>query len=160
MRRLPLGWLGGFLLASAALISAVVIGSGLAVGWFFERYVLAHEEEHAVNVVQSQARQHLSPADFDLPRWSGTRKVFESFSLELTGIFAIKVYDATGRMIWSDEPRLIGQAYPGDSYLASALGGNVATVLRGSVSEAYVPVTFPHVGGVVGARACVAADLR
>jgi PAS domain-containing protein len=150
MRRLPLGWLGGFLLASAALIGAVVIVSGLAVGWFFERHVLAHEEEHAVNVVQSQARQHLAPADFDLPRWSGTRKVFESFSLELTGIFGIKVYDATGRMVWSDEPRLIGQAFPGDPYLASALRGNVATVLKGSVSEAYVPVTLPHVAGVVG----------
>jgi PAS domain-containing protein len=150
VRRLPLSWLGGFLLASAALISAVVIVSGLAVGWFFERHVLAHEEEHAVNVVQSQARQHLVPADFDLPRWSAARKVFEGFTQELTGIFAIKVFDGAGRLVWSEEPRLIGKVFPGDPYLASALRGKVATVLNGSVSAAYVPVTLPHVSGVVG----------
>lgn len=150
MRPPRLGWLQGFLLASAALISAVVIVSGLAVGWFFERHVLTHEEEHAVNVVQSQARQHLAPADFDLPRWSGTRKVFEAFSQELPGISKIQVYDGTGRLVWSDEPRLIGRTFPDNPSLASALRGNVATVLEGSVAEAYVPITFPQASGVVG----------
>jgi K+-sensing histidine kinase KdpD len=163
MRPPRLSWLQGFLLASAALISAVVIVSGLAVGWFFARHVLTHEEEHAVNVVQSQARQHLVPADFDLPRWSGTRKVFEAFAQELPGIFRIKVYDRTGRLVWSDEPRLIGKTFPADHSLENALRGNVATVLqapegpahmyeksRGYVAEAYVPVTFPQASGVVG----------
>ena len=163
MRPPHLSWLQGFLLASAALIGAVVIVSGLAVGWFFERHVLAHEEEHAVSVVQSQARQHLAAADFDLPRWSGTRKVFEAFAQELPGIFRIKVYDRTGRLVWSDEPRLIGKTFPADHSLENALRGNVATVLqapegsahiyeksRGYVAEAYVPVTFPQASGVVG----------
>jgi K+-sensing histidine kinase KdpD len=163
MRAPRLGWLQGFLFASAALISAVVIVSGLTVGWFFEHHVRAHEEEHAVNVVRSQARQHLAPADFDLPRWSGTRKVFEAFSQELPGIFRIKVYDRTGRLVWSDEPRLIGKTFPDDHALANALRGNVGTVLqapegpahiyeksRGYVAEAYVPVTFPQTSVVVG----------
>ncbi|KRT72742.1 MAG: response regulator receiver modulated diguanylate cyclase [Candidatus Rokubacteria bacterium CSP1-6] len=150
MRPPRLSWLQGFLLASAALISAVVIVSGLAVGWFFEHHVLTHEEEHAVNVVQSQARQHLVPADFDLPRWSGARKVFEAFAQELPGIFRIKVYDRTGRLVWSDEPRLIGKTFPADHSLENALRGNVATVLKGSAAEAYVPVTFPQAAGVVG----------
>jgi signal transduction histidine kinase len=151
MRPPRVGWLQGFLLASAVLIGAVVIVSGLAVGWFFQRHVLAHEEEHAVNVVQSQARQHLVPADFDLPRWSGTRKVFETFAQELPGISRIKVFDATGRLVWSDEPRLVGKTFPDDRSLASALrGGKVATVLEGPIAEAYVPITFPQVSGVVG----------
>jgi PAS domain S-box-containing protein len=150
VRRPLLGWLQGFLLASAALISAVVIISGLAVGWFFEHHMLAHEEEHAVNVVQNQARQHLVPADFELPRWSGTRKVFEAFTEELPGIFGIKVYDGTGRMVWPDEPRVIRETFPGGPYLASALKGKVTTVLKGAVAEAYVPVTFPRGSGVVG----------
>ncbi len=150
MRKPPLNWLQGFLLASAALIGAVVIVSGLAVGWFFERHMHAYEEEHAVNVVQNQARQHLVPSDFDLPRWSGTRKVFETFSRELPGIFGIKVYDAAGRIVWSDEAQLIGKALPGNPQLAGALSGKLATVLRGSVAEAYVPVTFPQASGVVG----------
>jgi signal transduction histidine kinase len=150
MRKPPLSWLQGFLLASAALISAVVIVSGLAVGRFFEHHVRAHEEEHAINVVQNQASQHLVPADFDLPRWSGTRKVFEAFIQELPGIFGIMVYDGTGRIIWSDESRLVGKVFPDDPYLASALRGKVATVLKGSVAAAYVPVTLPHAFGVVG----------
>ena len=73
MKKPPLGRLQGFLLASAVLIGAVVILSGLVVGWFFEHHVLTHEEEHAASVVQSQASRHLAPTDFDLPRWSGTR---------------------------------------------------------------------------------------
>lgn len=163
MRKPRLSWLQGFLLASAALISAVVIVSGLAVGWFFEHHVLTHEEEHAVNVARTQALQHLAPADFDLPRWSGKRKVFEAFSRELPGVFRIKVYDRTGRIVWSDEPRLMGRAFPDDPYLASALKGRVATVLgpptglehvyektKGHVAEVYVPITFSQVPGVVG----------
>jgi PAS domain S-box-containing protein len=150
MRKAPLGWLGGFLLASAALIGAVVILSGLAVGWFFEHQMLAHEEEHAVNVVQTQARQHLVAADFDLPRWAGARKVFEMFAMELTGISGIKVYDGTGRVLWPDEARFIGKAVPASSSLASALKGKVVTVLEGSIAEAYVPVTLPQAAGVVG----------
>ncbi len=163
MKAPSLSWLQGFLLASAVLISAVVIISGLAVGWFFEHHVLTHEEEHAVNVAQTQALQHLAPADFDLPRWSGKRKVFEAFSRELPGVFRIKVYDRTGRIVWSDEPRLMGRAFPDDPYLASALKGRVATVLgpptglehvyektKGHVAEVYVPITFSQVPGVVG----------
>ena len=163
MRKPRLSWLRGFLLASAALISAVVIISGLAVGWFFEHHVLTHEEEHTVNVAQTQALRHLAPADFDLPGWAGNRKVFEAFSRELPGVFRIKVYDRTGRIVWSDEPRLMGRAFPDDPYLASALKGRVATVLeppkgpehvyektKGHVAEVYVPITFSQVPGVVG----------
>jgi PAS domain-containing protein len=163
MRKPPLGRLPGFLLASAVLIGAVVILSGLVVGWFFEHHVLTHEEEHAVSVVQSQASRHLAPTDFDLPRWSGTRKVFEAFKQELPGVFRIKVYGATGRLVWSNEPQLIGRAFPEHPSLARALKGQVVTVLRPPrrgehidqdtirhLAEVYVPVTFPQVSGVAG----------
>jgi PAS domain S-box-containing protein len=163
VRKPPLGRLQGFLLASAVLIGAVVILSGLAVGWFFEHHMLSHEEEHAVSVVQSQAGRHLAPADFDLPRWSGTRKVFEALIQDLPGVFRIKVYGATGRLVWSNEPQLIGRAFPDHPSLAHALKGHVVTGLRPPrpgehidqdtirhVAEMYVPVTFPQVSGVVG----------
>jgi hypothetical protein len=38
-----------------------------------------------------------------------------------------QVYDGTGRIVWSDESRLIGRTFPDDPSLASALRGNVAT---------------------------------
>lgn len=154
VERVRLSRLQGFLIASAALIGTVVIISGLAVGWFFEHHVLTHEKEHAVTVVQTQALRHLAAADFDLPRWSGTRKVFEAFLRELPGISRMKVYDATGRIVWSDEPRLIGVSFPDNPYLARALKGEVATVLelpaKGYVAEAYVPITAPGATGTVG----------
>lgn len=163
MRKPRLSRLQGFLIASAALISTVVIISGLAVGWFFEHHVLTHEKGHAVTVVQAQALRHLAAADFALPRWSGTRKVFEAFLRELPGISRMKVYDATGRIVWSDEPRLIGLSFPDNPYLARALKGEVATVLelpgraehllersKGYVAEAYVPITAPGTAGTIG----------
>jgi phospho-acceptor domain-containing protein len=137
------------LLGSAAVISVVVIVSGLAVGRFFEHDLLAREAEHAVKVVQTQARQHLVAADFDLARSPGAQKAFEAFIPELPGIVRIKVYDGSGGIVWPDQPGLVGKL-PGDRCLASALGGTVATGLKGPVAEACVPVTLPRASGVVG----------
>lgn len=151
VERVRLSRLQGFLIASAALIGTVVIVSGLAVGWFFEHHVLAHEKEHAVALVQAQALRHVASADFDLPRWSGTRKVFEAFLRELPGVSRIRVYDSTGRIVWSDEPKLVGVTVPDNPDLARALKGEVATVLRrDSVAEVYVPITAPGATGTVG----------
>ncbi|OGK82447.1 MAG: hypothetical protein A2X52_04600 [Candidatus Rokubacteria bacterium GWC2_70_16] len=150
MKNPRLRWLHGFLVASALLISVMVIISGLAVAWFFEHQLLAREGEQVINLVQGQARQHLAPSDFDLPRWSGTRKAFETFSRDLPGIVRVTVYDRTGRIVWSEEPQLIGRAFPENVDLVRALKGNAATVIRGDIAGAYVPITFPQVPGVVG----------
>lgn len=148
-----------FLLASAALISVVVYVSGQAVCWFFERQMFANEEEHAVNIVQTQVRQHLTPADFDLSRSPGRPKLFESLPRELPEVCRIRVYDRTGRVVWSDDPRPIGAAAP-SPYLAKALTGERATdppkprkSQEGNgeyVVGTYVPITFPDAPGVVG----------
>ncbi len=156
MRPPRLGWLQGFLLASAALIGTVVIVSGLAVGRFFERQALIHEEEHTAKIIQVQARQHLTKEDLRLPPPGAEPPAVGGFLPELPGVFRIKVYDRTGRIIWSDEPRLIGVAFPDDLHLARALKGKVTTVFRvprgsenvyertrGYVLETYVPITLP-----------------
>ena len=78
-------------------------------------------------------------------------------------MFRIKVYDRTGRIVWSDEPRLIGTVFPDDSYLATALRGEVAAVLqvpsqpehvyertKGYVAETYVPIALPGSSSLVG----------
>lgn len=153
----------GFLAVSAFLIGAAVVVSGLAVGGFFERHALSHEEENTAKVVQNQARQHLRPADFEWLGPSARRDIFAAFVRELPGIFRIKVFDRTGRIVWSDEPRLVGQAFPDNPHLARSLGGEVTTVLeapersehvyervKGYVAEAYVPITLPEGLAVVG----------
>ena len=153
----------GFLLASAALISAMVVVSGLIVGRFFERHVREHEEKHIVNLVQTEALEHLISADFSPAGRPIAREVIDIFLRELPGVFRVKVYDGTGRIVWSDEPRLIGMSFPDNPSLARALKGEVVTIVGvpkasehvyeravGYISETYVPLTFPGSPAVVG----------
>lgn len=155
----------GFLLLSAALITAVVVMAGVVVGTFFERYVLTQEETQTAEVVQNQARQHLSARDLDPAAGDPVERDrnFRVFLEGLPGVFRIKAYDTTGRIVWSNEPRLIGMSFPDNTYVQSALSGRVTTVLetpsraehvfernRRYIAEAYVPVGLPGSAGVVG----------
>ena len=152
-----------FLLVSAVVIAAVVVAAGLVVGRFFEHHILAQEEEHTAKNVLEEAHEHLTAADFEPPHPVASSAAFEFFVVDLPGVFRIKVYDRTGRIVWSNEPRLIGMAFPDNPYLASALKGAVTTVLeapkrsehvyersKGYVAEAYVPIAFPGSPEVVG----------
>ena len=155
----------GFLLLSAVLMAVVVVTVGVIAGIFFEHYVLTHEEALRVEIVRRQARQHVTARDFDLAAAGApTRQEnFEKLIEGLPGVFRLKAFDRTGRIVWSNEPRLIGMTFPDDSSLQSALGGQVTTVLgrptrsehlfeRSSryIAEAYVPIELPGAAGVVG----------
>lgn len=144
-----------FLLVSAALVGVVIVIAGLLVGRFFERYVLAQEEAQTAEIVQNQARQHLTRLDLESVG-SAQPGNFQAFLEGLPGVFRIKAFDRAGRIVWSNEPRLIGQTFPDNPYLSSALDGKVTTVLeaperaehvyerdRGHIAEAYVPIILP-----------------
>jgi signal transduction histidine kinase len=152
----------GFLLVSAALVGAVVVLAGLLVGSFFERHVLAQEEAQTAAMVRNQARQHLTAGDFEHTAAAGSA-TFQTFLDGLPGVFRIKVFDPAGRIIWSNEVRLIGKTFPGSPYLLAALAGRVTTVLeaparaehlfeqgRGYIAEAYVPIALGGSPGPVG----------
>ena len=153
----------GFLIASAALISAVVILSGLLVGQVLERQVLAQEENHTAKVVLSQARLRLTPADFEFAAPGVRRERFEVLLEGLPEVFRLKVFDRRGTIVWSNETQLIGQSFPDSRYVATALKGEIAMVLeapkraehvyertKGYVAEAYVPITLPGSREIVG----------
>lgn len=155
----------GFLLLSAVLITAVVITAGVIVGTFFERHVLGQEEAWTAEMVRSQARLHLTARDLNLTAGDPAERDrnFRVFLDGLPGVFRIKAYDTTRRIVWSNEPRLIGMSFPDDTYLQSALSGRVTTVLgtpsrpehvfersHRYIAEAYVPVGLPGSAGVVG----------
>lgn len=157
------GRFGIFLAVSALLIGAVVVFAGAAVGRFFERHVLDREEANTARIVQNQARQHLTADAFAAPLTDDARRRFQDLLEGLPGVFRLKAFDPAGRIVWSDEPRLIGRAFPDNPYVAQALAGRVVTVLepprraehvyeggRGWVAEAYVPITLPGAPGPVG----------
>ena len=163
MKKLRPSRFQSFLFVSAAVIAAVVVAGGLVVGRFFEHHILAQEEEHTAKGVLEEAREHLTAADFELPHPGGPGAAIEFLVADLPGVFRIKMYDRTGRIVWSNEPRLIGMVFPDNSYVARALKGAVTTVLeapkrsehvyersKGYVAEAYVPITFPGSAEVVG----------
>lgn len=163
MKRRPQSRLVVFVLASAALIGAVVVASGLVVGRFFERQALTHEEEHTAAIVLSQAAQHLTASDITLGVADDPRsRRFKEFLEGLPGVFRVKVFDRTGMIVWSNEPRLIGRTFADNHYVARALRGEVATVLepptrsehvyergRGYVAETYLPVVSPESSEVI-----------
>src|SRR5512136_1519426 len=99
--RLRFGRLPGFLLLSAVLIAAVVVTGGLVVGTFFKRYVLEQEHDQTAEVVRSQARQHLGATDLN-PVAADTAqrdRNFQVFLEGLPGVFRVKAYDTTGRIV-------------------------------------------------------------
>jgi PAS domain S-box-containing protein len=160
--RLRLDRFRSFLCGSAVLVAAVVLASGWVVGGFFERHSLRQQTLHTAAVVASEARDRLSPSAFAVGPSADAIAAFERFTRELPGIFRIKVFDHGGRIVWSDEPRLIGRAFPDNPSLRRALGGEVFTLLvapeqsehvferaHGWVVETYVPITYPE-RGVVG----------
>ncbi|HLF49856.1 MAG TPA: PAS domain-containing protein [Methylomirabilota bacterium] len=153
----------GFLLVSAVLIGAVVLAAGFLVGAFFERYVLVQEEAQTAEIVTNQAQQHLTARHFEAASDPAAQPGFQAFLEGLPGVFRIKVFDPSGRIVWSNEPRLIGLSFPDNIYLRAALRGRVTTVLeepkrsehvyeRGHryIAEAYVPVVFPGASAAAG----------
>ncbi len=160
-RRVFLSRFQRYLLVSGVMIAAVVVAAGLIVGSFFEREVLQEEEAQTVEVVQNQARQHLTAAHFAAGPVDPA--AFAVFLEGLPRVFRIKAFDPSGRIVWSNEPRLIGLNFPDNTYLTRALGGKPTLVLEAPkraehvyeqtkrfIAEAYVPVFLPGTPGVVG----------
>lgn len=150
-----------FLIVSALLIGGVVVAAGLAVDALFERHVLDEEAAQTVEMVQNQAAQHLTAAAFtDAAELSAQ---FHNFFEGLPRIFRVKAFAPAARIVWSNEPRLIGQRFGDNRNLARALAGQTTTVVepprqsehvfeqtRAHVAEAYVPIAFGAAGPVVG----------
>jgi PAS domain S-box-containing protein len=150
------GRFGAFLLISGLLIAGVVVVSGLIVGWFFEDHVFVHEEEHVAEIVKSQAYQHLAPSAFASQGSArAAAPLFRTFLEGLPGVFRLKVWDRTGTIIWSDEPKLIGMTFADDPYVGRAFKGRVVTAIGAPskreniyeigtpyVAEVYVPITW------------------
>lgn len=152
------------IIAIGAVILVLVAGSAFGIGWFYERSALSRERTVTGAAVQALAQQRLTRADLELNGSPVEPKRFEVFR-EIPGIFRVKVFDQSGRVVWSDEARLIGQRFPPGPNLKKALKGEMAMVIeaptrdehlyeftRGYVAETYVPIMFgasSAVGGVI-----------
>ncbi len=161
-RAIPVGF-PAFLVISAAVIVVTVVISGLMVGSLFENHMLAHEGQEVVDLVQSQAVQHLIAAAFQSPTEQGSLVMFQTFFEGLPAIFRVKAYDASGTIVWSNDPTLIGLRFLENLDLTAALAGRVRKGIERPRNpehaheawtpfffEVYVPIAFPGSPRVVG----------
>jgi signal transduction histidine kinase/CheY-like chemotaxis protein len=93
-----------------------------------------------------------------------TREQFSRLMRGLPEVVRVKVWDRDAAVVWSDEPRLIGQRFPDNDELKEALAGEVTVevkTLEGrehaferpsftTLAEVYVPIMSKTTGQVVG----------
>lgn len=146
-----------------AVLSVVTIGliTGIqvTVQWALLRNdLLEWERTVSADAIRTEAHGRLRPEDFI--RWQSPEAqarfedVFRHALLQLE-ILRVKVYDSQMRIIWSDEPRLVGSRFTENKNLAQALRGETIAHLERAAKaenlyerqfkesvELYVPISF------------------
>ena len=154
----PLGWVS---LAGLVAAGVVAVGLGLFITRQVEQHMLEAEAEAAEQVEGTLAQTRVLPTEqgADLTALD----VFARRVIADGRIARVKFWAPDGTILYSDEARLIGQRFPVQEDLASALGGHKTREiselgasenrferpLAGRLLEVYLPVR--EGGRVVGA---------
>jgi len=158
---------GKFILLSVILF--IVLGFFLSslVAPALTDFILEQQELNAVVFANRTAADHLLSQDFIRPAQGVSRERFERFvsSLQVPGLFRIKIWNPEGVIVYSDKEELIGKKFPLNEGLRSAFDlkarAEIVTfgpddpryVYEASFKEAlevYAPVTFGASANVVG----------
>lgn len=116
----------------------IIAGSGLTsyvVGAVIEARFLARDVTYVSESVHIQSAGHFGAAKAGVePGEAVTR--FGADLMEMPGVFRLKVFDASGRIVWSNEPELVGKIFPDNAALARALRGEtVAGLVKTTKTE-------------------------
>jgi putative nucleotidyltransferase with HDIG domain len=157
-----------FTLASLVVTATIAIGFG----WLVSRWMV----EHAIHDAVREASESVSTIipqvtsdDFGAP----TPSRVAAWQQRLSGVIGrvdiarVKVWNATGQVVYADTPALIGRMFPlaaEEELRAALMGGRPVSDLSalqhpgisnerpdGRLVEIYVPVVLPGNGRVVGA---------
>jgi signal transduction histidine kinase len=166
---------GATLTRQFAILSLIVTGLittalSLVISYYLRKDLLEREWAFTADYVRSQAFFHLKSSDFRTPQEKGAQEHFREFynqAVAMPEIVRVKIYDAAMTVVWSDEPRLIGQRFPENPHLLGSIKGQTMVnlemgerkgenIYEGSefpqLVEVYVPIVFPgqsEVSGVV-----------
>jgi signal transduction histidine kinase len=161
------GLLRQFATLSLIVIGLISLGLSLVVSHYLRKDLLEREWGFTADYIRTEARYHLTPADFTSPLTSQAQQHFKTFyeqAVLMPEIVRVKIYDAAMTVVWSDESRLIGQRFPDNPALANALTGqttvnpkieskgeNIYEQQDGDhLVEVYVPIAFPGVSQIDG----------
>ncbi len=151
------------------LVLLLIIGAGL--GWVLqrqmERTALEQQAAEIAVVVDGVLSRQLAVTDLQPATRPAARTRWAALAHRLlaadTHLVRIKVWDPAGRVIYSNNPREVGQRFPIDDNLRSALRGQTAMDISnltqqenigerqeyGSLLETYIPLRSS--GRVIGA---------
>ncbi len=170
---LPKWQSGQALIRHFAILSLIVIGLitaalSMIISTSLRKDLLEREWGVTADYIRTEILYHLTPSDFSAPSTAEAQEHFQTFyeqTVMMPEIVRVKIYDATMAVVWSDEPRLIGQRFPDNPHLVSALAGRTMVNLESGdkkgeniyepvesarLVEVYVPIVFPGTGRVAG----------
>lgn len=140
------------LLAGLAIVLAGSVVAAYVAGAVVEARLLALDARQLAGHIRVQSSKHLTPASF-AGRGDGDVARFGADLMLVPDVVRVKIYDSGGRILWSNEPKLIGKLFPDNASLARALRGEtvvgaVKTTRTeheyerslGRVREIYLPV--------------------
>jgi two-component system, NtrC family, sensor histidine kinase HydH len=157
-----------FAVLSFLVIGLITVALAVTVSSTLRRDLLDREWGTTADYIRTSVLIHLSLRDFLQPDTETAQAHFEALynqAVLMPEIVRVKLYDTGMRVLWSDEPRLIGQRFEDNPHLARALNGktvvNLAEESRkeeneyegnefARLVEVYVPIVLPGSSRVVG----------
>jgi signal transduction histidine kinase/CheY-like chemotaxis protein len=157
-----------FAALSFLCIMAFALSMGVALSSLLTRAVQEWEWENTAALarreVELRGLDTLLAAPRRPPLDERTRQEFSRLMQGIPEVVRIKVWDRDAAVVWSDEPRLIGQRFADNEELQEALGGEVSVEIKQlerrehtyerpsytTLAEVYVPIVSKTTGEVVG----------
>lgn len=115
---------------------------------FFHERILERETVIIRDLVNGLAQAHLRAENIEQPTTAAAQHNFDrAFSTlkDLTGAVRIKIYDPANRIIWSDDPFLIGKVVGGEQRLHQAIAGRAAAVFNPQERTSHAEERLPDI---------------
>src|SRR5439155_695455 len=146
---------------------ALAVSMGFAISSLLTRSVEDWEWENTAALARREVERTGVDALLTAPRGVVAREASQrEFARLLQGlpeVVRVKVWDRHATVLWSNEPRLIGQRFPDNDELNAALAARENAYERGSFSvlaEVYVPIFSKTTGQVIGVIEVYKSPLR
>jgi signal transduction histidine kinase len=156
-----------FALLSFLCIASLTVTLWVVVSYYITKETLDREWQTTAQFVRTQTRQWVTAEDFSPHDPQIVTEKFQKLHDQITAmpdLVRLKIYNAKGAIVWSDERRLIGTAFQNNEELDEAFAGRVVADVssmdkgenvfeKGSFSklvELYIPIFSQDGRSVVG----------
>jgi len=117
---------GQFGVLSLVVVGLITTTFCLVISHSLRQDLLDREWSTTADFIRTEAVHNLIASDFAQPEHPAAQERFLLFyrrAVVMPEIVRVKIYDAGMRVVWSDEPRLLGQVFRDNPELRAALAG-------------------------------------